>query len=102
MGGAGADRLVVMLAALHHLRVIERGDLRVPLSRTFRVDKRILLDQIWASLGDMLSFGLTPTTLRTFRHQPAPAAKVAHRRKALHLADKAGIHRRAILPDAFE
>src|SRR5687768_9020826 len=35
VGRAGTDRLIVMLAPLHHLRVIERRDLRVPLPRAF-------------------------------------------------------------------
>src|SRR5918912_224953 len=102
MGRAGTDCLVVMLAPRHHLRVVDRRNLRIPLARALGIQKGILLDQIRAGLGDMLPFCLAAAALGTGRHQAAPPAEVPYRCKARDVPHETGIHRGALRPHAFE
>ena len=52
MGGTHTNGLRVMLAMVHDLVVIDRGDLRIPLPGSLGTQKRNFLDQVRTGLRD--------------------------------------------------
>jgi hypothetical protein len=92
VSGAGADRLGVMLAFVHHLIVIDDGDLGVVLAGDIGIKKPELLDQVRSGLGDTESFALGITALAAVWDQSVPTTKVAVVGKTFHATAVAGVH----------
>src|SRR6266699_1826139 len=102
MRRARADRLLMVLAFLHHLIIVNRCNLRVPAPCDFGVQIRVLLDQIGASLAHLQPFRLSITTLSTLRDHATPAAEQAAGTEALGVSNETGIDRRTVLSHTFE
>ncbi len=100
MRGAGTHGLHMVLAFLHHLVVVDSGNLGIPLARHISIQVGVLLDQVRPGLGDVQSFALTAATLLAVRHHARPATEEFRRGEALGITDQAGIDSGAVLADS--
>jgi hypothetical protein len=99
---ASAYSLSVVLAAICHLVVVDRGDLWIPLSSCLRSQKRELLHQAWTGLGDRQAFGFTSTTLAAARDHPAPTSEGSMIWKALRITDETEVDGCSILAHTIQ
>ena len=96
MSGAGTDGLRVMLAPVHHLIVIDDGNLGIELAGDVGIEKAVLLDQVGTSLGNVESFAFGITTLAAIGDQAVPAAKVTGIGKTSGATDETSVDRTSL------
>jgi len=100
-----ADGLHVVLALMHHLVVVDGGDLRVPLTSHLGVDVSVLLHQVRARLGDGQPLLLHISALITLGHHATPASELLLLGEALHRPYEEEVDGRTVLtyaPDALQ
>jgi len=102
VSGDSADGLGVVLSLVHHLIVIDAGQLRVEAPGSLGVQEGKLLDQIGSSLADMQTFRFAVGALLAVRHHAAPAAQVAPIGKAQWITDVAQENRCTLFPDPIQ
>ena len=93
MSGAGTDCLRVMLAPVHHLIVVDDGDLWIESTSDVGIEKAVLLDQTGARLGNVEPFAFSVTALTAIRDQAVPAAEVTDTGKTSGATDEASVDR---------
>jgi hypothetical protein len=85
-----------MFAPVHHLTVVDDGDLGIELAGDVGIEKAVLLDQAGASLRNVEPFAFSVTALAAIRDQAVPTTEATGSEKASGATDEASVDRTSL------